>query len=81
MFLEVSFILQARRHREVGLRERGGEEGCPPNIFAKVDYLPTDNYSEKKKSAKKYRPAPKSNKKSNKFQMICSNQYFIRCLT
>ena len=51
-------IVQARRNQW-----GGGLRGCtppppPPQIFAKDDYLPIDNDSEKEKGAKKYKPPP-----------------------
>ena len=54
-------IVQARRNQWGG----GGDGGAaapppppPPQIFAKDDYLPIDNDSEKEKGAKKYKPPP-----------------------
>ena len=42
-------LIQARKNRG-----RTGGRGCsPPQIFAKVDLLPIDNCSEKKKIARK----------------------------
>ena len=46
-FLEMT--MQARRNR-------GGWGAAAPQIFAKVDLLPIDNNSEKKKGAKKHKP-------------------------
>ena len=47
-------LWQARRNRESGWG--GGGVLQPSHIFAKIDLLPIDNESKKKKVAKKYKP-------------------------
>ena len=49
------FLWQARRNRGSGWGGRGGVLQ-PSQIFAKIDLLPIDNESKKKKVAKKYKP-------------------------
>ena len=44
----------SKEYSKIGPQKPGGWGGCsPPQIFAKVDLLPIDNYSEKKKIARK----------------------------
>ena len=50
-------IVQARRNQWGGTEELHPHPP-PPQIFAKDDYLPIDNDSEKEKGAKKYKPPP-----------------------
>ena len=52
------FLWQARRNRGSGRGGGGGGRGVlqPSHIFAKIDLLPIDNDSKKKKVAKKYKP-------------------------